>query len=44
MHEIELQVRDIVEDLPPVFEQFCNDESLRECANCGTLHPGKSAL
>ncbi|WP_276205768.1 hypothetical protein [Streptomyces torulosus] len=22
VHEIELQVRDIVEDLPPVFEQF----------------------
>ncbi|MET7989675.1 3-hydroxyanthranilate 3,4-dioxygenase [Amycolatopsis sp. NPDC005232] len=44
VHEVELQVRDIVEDLPPVFEQFYNDESLRKCANCGTVHPGRSAL
>lgn len=41
VHEIELQVRDIVADLPPVFEDFYNSTSARTCSNCGTLHPGK---
>ena len=41
MHEVELQVRNIVEDLPPVFEAFYGDEQARTCPQCGTLHPGK---
>lgn len=41
VHEVELQVRDIVEDLPPVFTEFYNDEQARVCSNCGELHPGK---
>ncbi len=41
MHEVELQVRDIAADLPPVFGAFYADESARTCDNCGTLHPGK---
>lgn len=41
MHEVELQVRDIVADLPPVFAAFYADESARTCGNCGALHPGK---
>ncbi|WP_280183318.1 3-hydroxyanthranilate 3,4-dioxygenase [Nocardia cyriacigeorgica] len=41
IHEIELQVRNIVEDLPPVFTEFYNDEQARKCGNCGALHPGK---
>ncbi|UMP03481.1 3-hydroxyanthranilate 3,4-dioxygenase [Amycolatopsis sp. EV170708-02-1] len=41
VHEVELQVRDIVEDLPPVFTAFYGDEQARTCGNCGTLHPGK---
>jgi len=41
VHEVELQVRDIVEDLPPVFQAFYADEQQRTCANCGTVHPGK---
>jgi len=43
VHEVELQVRDIVADLPPVFEQFYTDESVRKCSNCGAVHPGRSA-
>jgi 3-hydroxyanthranilate 3,4-dioxygenase len=43
VHEVELQVRDIVVDLPPVFEQFYADETVRECADCGSVHPGRSA-
>jgi 3-hydroxyanthranilate 3,4-dioxygenase len=41
VHEIELQVRDIVTDLPPVFEAFYADEAARTCTECGTTHPGK---
>ncbi|MFB8206449.1 3-hydroxyanthranilate 3,4-dioxygenase [Streptomyces sp. NPDC056010] len=41
VHEVELQVRDIVADLPPVFEQFYGDERARVCSACGALHPGK---
>ncbi|MEO7348353.1 MAG: 3-hydroxyanthranilate 3,4-dioxygenase [Terrimesophilobacter sp.] len=42
VHETELQVRDIVVDLPPVFQAFYNDEQARVCKNCGTVHPGKA--
>lgn len=41
VHEVELQVRDIVADLPPVFEQFYASDEARTCENCGTVHPGK---
>ncbi|NUT39435.1 MAG: 3-hydroxyanthranilate 3,4-dioxygenase [Thermoactinospora sp.] len=41
VHEVELQVRDIVQDLPPVFNAFYADEKARTCGNCGTVHPGK---
>jgi 3-hydroxyanthranilate 3,4-dioxygenase len=39
VHEVELQVRDIAADLPPVFSAFYADEKARTCANCGTVHP-----
>jgi 3-hydroxyanthranilate 3,4-dioxygenase len=41
IHEIELQVRDIVSDLPPVFAEFYADERARTCDKCGALHPGR---
>jgi 3-hydroxyanthranilate 3,4-dioxygenase len=41
VHEVELQVRDIVADLPPVFAAFYADEQGRVCKQCGALHPGK---
>ncbi|GGS75811.1 3-hydroxyanthranilate 3,4-dioxygenase [Planobispora rosea] len=41
VHEVELQVRDIVADLPPLFQAFYADEKARTCENCGALHPGK---
>lgn len=41
VHEVELQVRSIVDDLPPLFQAFYADEQARTCANCGTVHPGK---
>ncbi|MEU3270367.1 3-hydroxyanthranilate 3,4-dioxygenase [Saccharomonospora sp. NPDC006951] len=41
VHEVELQVRSIVDDLPPVFGEFYEDERARTCGSCGRLHPGK---
>lgn len=41
VHEVELQVRDIVADLPPVFTAFYTDREARTCRQCGTVHPGK---
>jgi 3-hydroxyanthranilate 3,4-dioxygenase len=41
VYETELQVRSIVDDLPPVFAAFYADEAARTCPSCGTLHPGK---
>lgn len=41
VHEVELQVRDIVADLPPVFARFREDASLRTCPACGAEHPGQ---
>jgi 3-hydroxyanthranilate 3,4-dioxygenase len=41
VHEVELQVRDIVADLPPVFTAFYDDEAARTCPACGAVHPGK---
>ncbi|WP_033294098.1 3-hydroxyanthranilate 3,4-dioxygenase [Amycolatopsis jejuensis] len=41
VHQVELQVRDIVADLPPVFRQFYDSAEARTCGHCGALHPGK---
>ena len=41
VHRVEVQLRSIVRDLPPLFEKFYGDASLRKCAACGAVHPGK---
>ncbi|TDD17284.1 3-hydroxyanthranilate 3,4-dioxygenase [Kribbella turkmenica] len=41
VHEVELQVNDIVADLPPVFNAFYESEDARTCPKCGALHRGK---
>ncbi|WP_433161242.1 3-hydroxyanthranilate 3,4-dioxygenase [Kribbella sp. CA-247076] len=41
VHEVELQVNDIVADLPPVFNAFYESEEARTCPKCGELHRGK---
>ncbi|MBG0826715.1 3-hydroxyanthranilate 3,4-dioxygenase [Planomonospora sp. ID67723] len=41
VHDVELQVSDIVTDLPPIFQAFYDDEKARTCEKCGALHPGK---
>jgi 3-hydroxyanthranilate 3,4-dioxygenase len=42
VHRVELEVTNIVRDLPPLFEAFYSDEAKRTCPSCGTLHPGKT--
>ncbi|GAA2444811.1 3-hydroxyanthranilate 3,4-dioxygenase [Actinomadura vinacea] len=39
VHRAELQVRSIVDDLPPVFQGFYDGD--RTCGECGAVHPGK---
>ena len=43
VHRIEVQLKSIVDDLPPLFERFYKDASLRVCPQCGSVHPGKHA-
>ena len=38
---VEIQLNDIVKDLPPLFEAFYSDAERRTCKNCGSVHPGK---
>ncbi|NEA28147.1 3-hydroxyanthranilate 3,4-dioxygenase [Actinomadura bangladeshensis] len=40
VHRAELQVRSIVDDLPPAFEGFYGGD--RKCPNCGAVHPGRT--
>lgn len=41
IHDVTLQVSDIVVDLPPVFDAFYGDMEARTCTKCGTVHPGR---
>jgi 3-hydroxyanthranilate 3,4-dioxygenase len=41
VYRIEVFVKDIVKDLPPLYQAFYVDEGKRTCPHCGTLHPGK---
>ena len=42
VHRVEVQLRSIVDDLPPLFEQFYTSREKRTCRACGTVHPGKA--
>jgi 3-hydroxyanthranilate 3,4-dioxygenase len=42
VHRVEVQLQSIVRDLPPLFEQFYGDASLRKCPSCGAVHPGRA--
>ena len=41
LHRVEINVQDIVADLPPLFDDFYRSEKKRTCRSCGALHPGK---
>ena len=42
VHRVEVSVRDIVTDLPPLFNAFYGDMKARTCHQCGHVHPGKA--
>lgn len=41
VHRVEVQLRSIVDDLPPLFKAFYESPEQRKCPHCGELHPGK---
>jgi 3-hydroxyanthranilate 3,4-dioxygenase len=41
VHRVELKVKHLVKDLPPLYEAFYANEAARKCKNCGAIHPGK---
>lgn len=41
VHRVEVDLKDIVADLPPLYEAFYGSETARTCPRCGTVHPGK---
>ena len=43
VHRVEVQLKSIVDDLPPLFEAFYASEPLRTCSHCGAVHPGRIA-
>jgi 3-hydroxyanthranilate 3,4-dioxygenase len=43
VHRVEVNVQNIVKDLPPLFEGFYQSEKARSCPKCGHVHPGKAA-
>jgi 3-hydroxyanthranilate 3,4-dioxygenase len=43
VHRIEVVVKNIVTDLPPLYAAFYADEAARTCKACGQVHPGKQA-
>ncbi len=42
IHRVELALKSIVEDLPPLYEAFYADTAKRTCPNCGAIHPGRT--
>ena len=41
LHRVEVQLKSIVKDLPPLFEAFYASQDQRSCKHCGAHHPGK---
>jgi len=41
LYRVEINVQNIVADLPPLFEAFYSSAQKRTCRSCGRLHPGK---
>ncbi len=41
IHRVEVQLKSLVTDLPPLFEAFYTNQAAKTCSHCGTIHPGK---
>ncbi len=44
VHRVEVQVKNIVTDLPPLFEAFYASDAARTCPVCETMHGGRAEL
>lgn len=42
VYRVEVQLRSIVDDLPPLFDRFYDSVALRTCKSCDHVHSGKS--
>ena len=42
LHRVEVQLKSIVKDLPPLFDAFYASNARRTCKRCGAVHPGKA--
>ena len=42
VHRVEVHVKNIVADLPPLFEAFYASTQARTCPKCGHIHPGRA--
>ena len=42
VHRVELDLTSIVDDLPPLYKAFYENEKARTCPHCQTMHPGKN--
>ena len=42
VHRVEVRVKHLVKDLPPLYEAFYADAKARTCKKCGALHPGRT--
>jgi len=43
LHRVEVQLKSIVTDLPPLFDRFFDSMQARTCSQCGTVHPPRAA-
>jgi 3-hydroxyanthranilate 3,4-dioxygenase len=41
LHRVEINLKNIVKDLPPLYDAFYANENARKCKQCGAVHPGK---
>ena len=41
LHRVEINLKNIVKDLPPLYDAFYANEKARKCNKCGAVHPGK---
>ena len=41
MHRVEVEVSNIVSDLPPLFDAFYANQAAAQCGQCGAIHPGR---
>jgi len=41
VNRVEVQLKSIVRDLPPLYQAFYEDDAARTCPDCSAIHPGK---